>query len=197
MKKNIFKKLSNGFTVVEAMVAISILLLSITGAFTVAQSSLQSTNYAKNKTTAYYLAQEGLEYIRHLRDNNGLRMLKDRTGSINWLDGFAEPGAGDPCSDGSRCYVDTTNEIGIEPMACPDGVCPLFYLNVATGQFQYVDKHDLTTLSTFRRTITVTPQAIDGSTNSQVTVKVVVEWNQNGTTKSLDVSENLYNWQQL
>ncbi len=197
MVKDIFKKQKRGFTVVEAMVAISILLLSITGAFTVAQSSLQSTSYAKNKTAAYYLAQEGLEYIRHLRDNNGLKMLKDRTGTVTWLDGFAKPGAGNPCSDSAPCYVDSTNEIGSEPIVCPESGCPLFYLNVATGQFQYVDKHDLTVPSTFRRTITIIPQSIDASTDDQVRVRVVVDWDQNGVPRSLEVSENLYNWQKL
>jgi type II secretory pathway pseudopilin PulG len=184
MIKKFFKKQKNGFTVVEALVAISILLLAITSAFTVAQSSLQSTNYAKNKITAYYLAQEGLEYIRHLRDNNGLRMLNDRSGEVSWLYGFIGP-----CSDGS-CYVDTTGEMeGVE--VCPNSGCPKLLLNTETGQFQYIPKSS-TVESPFRRTITVIP-----INNSEVTVVVLVDWSQNGVSKTLTVSENLYNWQEL
>lgn len=68
---------SAGFTVIESLVAISILLLAVSGSFAAAQSSLQSSNFVKNRVTAYYLAQEGIEYIRHLRDNNGLAIRRE------------------------------------------------------------------------------------------------------------------------
>lgn len=206
MKNYFFKKTSEkGFTVVEALVAISILLLSITGTFAVAQSSLKSTNYAKNKITAYYLAQEGIEQMRHLRDNNGLEILKNRTEDISWLADFAE-NQDDPCYDGNECYVDSTGELldsegnplfG-KPLRCPVEGCPLFYMNNVTGQFQYEQNSDKT-LSSFSRVISVfrengDPQ--DDGTN-QIIVKVVVNWEQNGIDRSVEVLENLYNWQQL
>lgn len=197
MKRNIFKKIlkvSRGFTLVEAMVAISILLLSITGAFAVAQSSLQSTSYAKNRITAYYLAQEGLEYIRHLRDNNGLKMLSDKTGNISWLEGFAE-NSDDPCYFWYNCMVDTTGEYSPNPERCDDH-CPNLLLNTSTGQFQYVQKSS-TVDSGFKRIINIRQQGGSLNGNNEIVVVSTVSWNQNGVSKTLEVSENLYNWQQI
>lgn len=206
MKKNIFKKIKGGFTVVEAMVAISILLLSITGTFAIAQSSIQSTSFAKNRITAYYLAQEGIEYVRHLRDNNGLKMLGNRTDNISWLEGFAAA-EGDPCFNGVPCMVDTTGETGVT--ACDEfSGCSTFYLNTETGKFEYTSKGPQSVPSTFRRTVTVVIPWGDyflypgdptpgGQIEHQVMVRVVVDWDQNGINRSLEISENLYNWQQL
>lgn len=65
-------KLTTGFTLVEALVAISIFTTSILGLMTILGSGISDTNYAKNKITAEYLAQEGIEYVRNLRDTSVL-----------------------------------------------------------------------------------------------------------------------------
>ncbi len=60
---------SSGFTVIEALVAITIFVFSILGMFAVLGNNIKSVNYAKQKIEATYLAQEGLEYMRNQRDN--------------------------------------------------------------------------------------------------------------------------------
>ena len=62
----------NSFTLLEVMVAISILTLAVGGSFTLIQQALVSTSLAKSKLTAAYLAQEGMEIVRNIRDNNWL-----------------------------------------------------------------------------------------------------------------------------
>ncbi|KKR70692.1 MAG: putative membrane protein [Candidatus Nomurabacteria bacterium GW2011_GWB1_40_7] len=62
-------KLSKGFTLIETLVAISIFTMSILAMFSVLAQSISDTGYAKKKMTATYLAQEGIEYARNLRDN--------------------------------------------------------------------------------------------------------------------------------
>src|SRR4051812_13810349 len=50
------------FTLVESMVAISILALAVTGPMIIAQKGIGSAIYAKDQITAFYLAQEAVEY---------------------------------------------------------------------------------------------------------------------------------------
>ncbi len=75
-KNNNRKLLSllNGFTLVETLVAISIFTVSILGLMSVLSSGISSTIYAKQKMAASYLAQEGIEYIRNIRDTDVLYM---------------------------------------------------------------------------------------------------------------------------
>ena len=189
-------KKTNGFTVIEAMVAISILLLSIVGAFAVAQSSLRSSNLAKNRVTAYYLAQEAIEYVRQVRDSNGLDALSDRNTPVFWLKGFAET-IDDPCFPGKICLVDST---GIDqPAACASGTgpCPNLLRNEQTGLFNYDELNIDNVNSIFNRSLALNYVCHEGMCDNEVTVSVTVSWDQNGVEQYINVSENLYNWQQI
>jgi prepilin-type N-terminal cleavage/methylation domain-containing protein len=61
-------KRNSGFTLVETLVAVSIFSVSILGIMSVLASGISSTSYAKRKIVAAYLAQEGLEYMKNMRD---------------------------------------------------------------------------------------------------------------------------------
>ena len=65
-------KKEKGFTLIETLVALSIFLVSIVGIMTVLSSGLTDINSAKKKMTATFLAQEGIEYVRNIRDTNVL-----------------------------------------------------------------------------------------------------------------------------
>lgn len=60
---------SRGFTLVETLIAISIFSVSIVAMMSILGRGISDVNYAKKKMTASYLAQEGIEYIRNMRDN--------------------------------------------------------------------------------------------------------------------------------
>ena len=62
------KSKCRGFTLVETLIAISIFTVSLLGIMSVLASGIADTNYAKRKMTATYLAQEGIEYMRNMRD---------------------------------------------------------------------------------------------------------------------------------
>lgn len=66
------KKNSAGFTIIESMIAIALLLIGITGMITLINRSLGFTTNVFNKLTASNLAQEGVEIIRNIRDTNWL-----------------------------------------------------------------------------------------------------------------------------
>src|SRR3989344_7463657 len=86
---------NRGFTIVESLVAITILVLVVTGVTSAVQTSLSSYIFSKNQIIAFYLAQEGFEQIRNMRDENG---IKDRSSPTNWLSGL------NLCFDVNGCY---------------------------------------------------------------------------------------------
>jgi Tfp pilus assembly protein PilV len=61
-------KFSKGFTLVETLVSISIFTVSILGLLSILSQGISDTGYAKQKMIAAYLAQEGIEYVRNMRD---------------------------------------------------------------------------------------------------------------------------------
>src|ERR1035437_4324893 len=75
------RKSDEGFTLIETLVAISILMIAISGPLVVANKSLTAALYAKDQTTASYLAQEILESIRNEKDNSNARMDDNSQGN--------------------------------------------------------------------------------------------------------------------
>ena len=67
------------------MVAITILVVAVAAPLTLAAQSLFAAFYAKDQTTAFYLAQEAIEMVRNQRDDNMLRFLNGDA-TVQWLD---------------------------------------------------------------------------------------------------------------
>lgn len=68
---------NQGFSLVEVLVAITMLLLVMAGPMRVLTSSTNSTTYSSEQVVAYFLAQEGLELVQLGRDNRVLGDFKD------------------------------------------------------------------------------------------------------------------------
>jgi prepilin-type N-terminal cleavage/methylation domain-containing protein len=66
---NKFINKNQGFTIIETLVAVAILMISIAGPLTIAQKALSASLYAKDQVIASYLAQQEMEYIKNLKDN--------------------------------------------------------------------------------------------------------------------------------
>lgn len=66
-----------GFTMIETLVAVFILMLSITGPLYFVSQSIQSAYYARDQVTAFYLTQESIELIKNIRDTNALTSTCD------------------------------------------------------------------------------------------------------------------------
>lgn len=75
-----------GFTLIETLFAILIFSAALISLLAISGRGISATNEVKNETTAYYLAQEGLEVVRNIRDNNFLLIQGGGTGQ--WTDGF-------------------------------------------------------------------------------------------------------------
>ena len=167
IKDNIQK----GFSLVETLVAITILLVTIMGPLYAFQQSIQSHYIARDKLIATALAQDGMEYIRSIRDNNYLN-------GRPWLTTI------DTCIGGGvLCKVDSVSDT---VAVCPSSVCTPLTLN-SYKQYSHNPSYPFTK---FYRTVnltTVTPN------EEQVIVKV--QWRNSVGTSTVNIISELYNWQ--
>ena len=107
---------NRGFTLVEALAAIAILMLAITGPLGISGKGISAGDFSKDQLIAYHLAQEGLETVRAVRDRNSLENLPGAVPAAvparTWLSGLDGSGgcaAGVPacnCIAPNACVVD-------------------------------------------------------------------------------------------
>jgi len=91
-------KNKNGFTLLEALVAISILMVAVMAPITIVQKGLSSAVYSKSQMIASYLAQDALEYVINQRDFASIN------NNFNWasfLTAFSQ------CRNANSCQIDT------------------------------------------------------------------------------------------
>lgn len=76
----------HGFSLVEVIIAVAIIITGLISVVALINSSVSGIRINKSRTIAASLAQEGLEVVRNIRDNNWLAYKR----SIgNWRDGLA------------------------------------------------------------------------------------------------------------
>lgn len=176
-------KFSKGFTLVETLVAISILSLSIAGAFTAVQSGIQSSTMAKDQITAFYLAQEGMEFIKNIRDENALKSISGI--STSWLAGLSS-NPSDPCFFGKTCIVDSPLK-SVSPCSAGFGTCPNIKQEGTTYLFGYTPSW---TDTAFKREI-----QFQSITANEVRVIIKISWTNRSLQKSFQATQSLFNRQ--
>jgi prepilin-type N-terminal cleavage/methylation domain-containing protein len=168
---------SKGFTLIESLVAIAILVTAVIGATAAIQSGISSYTYSKDQITAFYLAQEGFEQIRNIRDQNNLE-------GRNWLAGIAQLST-DPCYFTKACTVSPVETVLAITCGNP-GQCPFLRQNASNGFYGY----DSTwTPTIFKREIT-----LESINSQEVAVTVRITWNKGIGSKEFKARENLFNW---
>jgi len=169
------KQKNTGFTLVETLIAISIFSVSIIAMMSVLGGGISNTNYAKKKMTASYLAQEGIEYIRNMRDNYVLYPVNGTWNS------FKSQLA--PCNSGSECGFSTTNPIVISKCTSNPNVCKIYLDN---GNY---NTNSIGNDSGFTRKIWATTVSSD-----EIKIYSAVSWTQGSGSFNITFSENLFNW---
>ena len=162
-----------GFTLIETMVAITVLVVAISAPLTLAAQSLFAAYYAKDQTTAFYLAQEAIEMVRSKRDNNMLAILNGDGGT--WLDNIPV---------GVPFWVDVPNDTMVE---C-SGSCLESKL-LHDGTFY---NYQSGTVTRFGRSVTVTQ---NGLLPNEAVISATVEWKTGSyRTRQFTLEERIYNW---
>ena len=165
----------NGFTLVETLVAIAILLLAVAAPLSLATKSLNSSALSKQQIIASFLAQEAMEYIRNVRDENVLKYDDWLKNGINLKS---------ECVDG-KCQVDAYEK---KMKKCLGNCDPLKYDN-STGLFNIAGNSGDN--SPYTQTVEITQ-----INNQEIAVKVTVSWKgTNGADYKVIARENLTNWQ--
>lgn len=140
-----------GFTLIETFIAITILMLALAGPMSLAQKSLKASSMSKDRTTAYFLGQEGIEYLKMLRDT-----------SVDWSTFITLI---TPCLAPSTCQVDPVQSLinsptytqGL-PAACT-GSCPNLLYNTSGAYYTYVSSGTRTTQ--YRRVLSLERSGTD------------------------------------
>jgi Tfp pilus assembly protein PilV len=169
------RRSTKAFTLVETMVATSILVIAVAGPMTLASRSLASGFYARDQVTAFHMAQEALEVVRAVRDQNILLTLSGTPTSL--LEGV-------PSTDGQPFIVDARDN----SMVLCNSVCPPIENNGTLYGY------GTTGWNTTRFTRTVTASFVNGNTD-ELRVSVEVRW-RSGVfqERSFTIRENLYRW---
>lgn len=190
-------KKNNGFSLLEALIAISIFVMSVVALIMILSGSLSDITFAKRKIEVAYLVQEGVEYVRNMRDDFVLFGTSvnpwddfvnklDTAGCFNLIDGcYFDP---ERNSSGSAVQL-FENNVNIRDMwmsAC-SGDCPsLLYRSIgAVNIYGYVAGVD----TQIRRKITA--QVINPN---EIKITSHAVWRHKSGFYNLSFSQSLFNW---
>jgi type II secretory pathway pseudopilin PulG len=176
---------TRGFTLIEALVAITVMLLSIGGPMAIAQSGIQNTVFARDQIVAFYIAQEGIELIRSVRDDNALQ-------GDSWLNDIAASCMStlpvDPSEKG--CGIDIDNMNFIDCAGNAGAACNIYYRSsgLSSGGTRGIYGHDSGGQPTiYKRSLKVV--TINAN---EVSIDATVEWLSRGTTKTITVQSRMF-----
>lgn len=191
---------NQGFTILETIVAIAILLVAIAGPLTVAEKGLIEAVSSQDQLTASYLAQDLMEYVKNVRDDN---LLNNR----GWLTNLAiSQTGGSICAvGGSPCDFDTETGNALQPTlaSCTNVVinsqnlCQIYLNQVNNGSsntYYYTPYYDsgVSTKTKFSRTFSLTPTGGLGATATSSLVTVTVDWKTGDIADQVVIQDMLF-----
>lgn len=154
-----------GFTLLELTVAIFVIMVGIIGALSALQRATSTTFVSSSKLTAAYLAQEGIEIVRNLRDTNWIAGLSWDYGII-----CSPPSPCDCEADYNDKFLNSYDEN--------------HYLRIDNGFYNYDSGEE----TKFKRKITISKEP------DILKISVQVSWKERGKDFQLTAQENIYDW---
>lgn len=163
-----------GSLMIEAMVAISLVLIGLVGIFSLVSRSMHLNNDVRNRFTATYLASSGLEIVKNIIDTD--IAITQQTGTGVW---------NTTVTDGSyelQYNTDRSNfaatKIGTVLSSRP------LLLDPATGIYSY----DSGSVMPFTRTVTVS------TAGGKIMVEAVVIWKEDGKEQRVNLADVFTDW---
>ena len=173
----------HGLTLIESLVAVFIFSLSLVALMVISSRGIQSIAVASTRATAQFLAQEGIEIIEAIRDDNFLNV-----NSSSWLANL------DPCMTGNGCYISAfefaptpSSSAVVNPVECSSSCPPLLRTTGANESEYYYGSGDLTS---FVRTI----QIKGDPSNDVARIISNVRWSRSGVDYDVEVVKYMMNW---
>lgn len=198
--KILHKQKNTGFTLIETMIAVFILVIAMQGMLGLIASSLFSARYAKNDITANYLIEEAVDYIRNNRDTIAFQQNDPvtSTGWSNFLNNYGYPNS--LCfSTLNGCKMDITpDNMSSQPITSCDGSnhgfgtvrCEVFNYDENNSNNFYTYNPTGSVKSNFKRQIVMSLASSD-----ELNIKVTVEWLNGNLVRSRTSEISLLNWQ--
>jgi Tfp pilus assembly protein PilV len=166
MLKCLNVKMNKGFTLMEAIVAIFVITTGLVGVLSLVSQTISASTFSKDKLIAAYLAQEGIEIIRNIRDTNWVN-------NNSWTNNIS---------------LNTSSyQLDYQSSQFPDPLCSLGpgnYLKYDGNFYNCSSGND----TKFTRKITIT------DFGNYINVLVSVQWQEKGVQHKVEAQENLYNW---
>lgn len=189
----------------ETIVALGVILAATAGPVALITRGITDFSFSKNKLIAANLAQEGVELVRAVRENNVICDALNGATVWPWNEDPEPPnppGSGNPFSSitaGVAVDQTTTVTCGIPgvaisvPILSSSCATPLRF-DPATGIYGYAGPQE----TQFKRcvSIKVSPDSPDSAVPSgdQMDITSRVEWQERRISRELILRERLYNW---
>lgn len=169
---------SRGFTLVETLVALTILSVAMTPVLILASSSLRIATSIKNNIIAANLAQEGIESVRAIRDGN-------------WFQGKPFDTDLSGCSAGCRIDWNSNSASQQNPQSTlPLAANPALLVSPGNGVYHNPETVIVgSTPSIFSRKITIQPRS-----SGEMIVTSEVSWKERNSNRSILVEDHLFDW---
>jgi len=164
-------KLKNGFTLMEVMVAIFIIVVGLFAVMALIDKSIMAGSLSTNKLIAANLAQEGIEVVKSIRDMS----YDPATGG--WDVWYGASGV----ASGTYSVEHNSQNFGSSQNS-------LLKFDSASGLYSYSSGNN----SIFKRSIIIT-KAPAGNAD-EIKVEAIVTWTERGANKTLTVEDRLWNW---
>lgn len=196
-----------GYTLIETVVAFAVLASALAGPISLVIRALYSTSYAKNKIIAVNLAQEGIELVRVIRDNNiiCLTEVPGWKAAHNWKTGDG----GGPTSSIVNTILQRADAMDVVNYNCGtisiknpslhvDAGCADVPLRLSDGTYGYISGIP----TAFARCVSVRDAPVSEGgpgggvipANDIIDIISTVTWKERGNMRTFTLTERLYNW---
>lgn len=177
-----------GFTLIETLVAISLLSIAITAPMSLTSQSLSSAYYARDQITAYNLAQEGLEAVRAVRDGQILLISQSPAAGTSLFG---------PIPVDQDFTIDSRQSDPVTAISTCAGACPP--LETDGTVYGYDPDTSVWVATHFTRVLHAcyiqASGACNGTVSDEMRVTVRVSWpTPSMQTRTFTISDNFYRW---
>jgi prepilin-type N-terminal cleavage/methylation domain-containing protein len=177
---------NRGFTLIETLVAVTLLVVAIVAPMSLVSQSLTSAFYARDQVAAYSLAQEGIEAVRAVRDGNILNNAINGA-SEDLLANIIPPGSAE------RTFTIDARESGVDGIETCGATCPYLQVDPSGQLYGYGSGW---TLTKFRRTVHAkyVPPLVNNRSD-EIRVTVTILWDTaSGRVREFKMYSNMYRW---
>ncbi len=173
-------KKKKGYSLVEVLVATSILLIATLGPMTIAHRGLQAARFGVEQSMATFLAQEGIEAVVAARNNSIIAAIAadDLSQSWDWTENSTNPGISN-CFAGTGCNMGFANQSAVNNFVNCASIanCTMYYHDGWNIPYREVQDATVGEDTQFMRVITLNEVTAD----QEVRITSTVYWDSNLT----------------